>query len=79
METQFTNRLLVIQKASRTALIVGGIIVAIIVSPFLMRDIDVHANFSILPHVGTSTNQIVQQATSLSVDRFRTLITAAVN
>jgi hypothetical protein len=57
-----------VKETSRMALIVGGVIVAILVSPFLIKDADVRTHFSILPHVSSATKHVAQNATSLIVD-----------
>jgi hypothetical protein len=51
----------------RTGLILGGILVAIIVSIFLVRDAEAGAA-SLLPHFATTTKQVVQESTKLGVE-----------
>lgn len=77
MEAQMANLTQRISSSRirfRTGLILGGIVVAVIVSSFLMQDTNFETGFSILPHLPSTTKQIVQQSTNLSLEKFTTAI-----
>ncbi|HTF19755.1 MAG TPA: hypothetical protein VK658_16900 [Chryseolinea sp.] len=64
----------------RTGLIVGGILVAIIVSIFLLHDTGANAGVvSLLPQIAITTKQVAQQSANLGVENVTSVITNLFN
>jgi hypothetical protein len=62
----------------RTGLILGGILVAIIVSIFLVRDAEAGATL-LLPHLATTTKQLFHQSSNLCIESATNLMVSLVS
>ena len=64
----------------RTGLILGGILVAIIVSIFLIKDAGAEVGAaSLFPHFATTTKQVVHESASMGVENIAKVIVGLFN
>lgn len=75
MKTQLTNIAQTTRERVRTGLVIGGIIVAVIVSLFVAHDVTAKPVVtSVLPALTSMTKHVTHQTTNLNVDGINKVI-----
>ena len=77
MEAHISHKQLSKRNIFRVALILGGVIAAILAS-LLMRDVQIFGDFSFGPYVTNTAKQLGQQISSVSIDFIETAVSTLI-